>query len=303
MIILVISLCAVWQGKKLVDLYVYNSILTEKSFYFERQSEWFQYNLNGNHRKVAFPNKFQAITALNFDNEVIWIGTIEESDDSTFLAEYDPKYNDCTVLCSGNALEVQRLELSTITEFHFQPKTKRLSFLSGNDLYLYNGKEKRYNKIKSKILKTSSVFGKSMTWIDEETIVYINAIDHKLYKYNYVSKEETYTDIWSAAAINGFSPGNNSLIFLTGDTGSFGMLQFKLCSVNTNSWTKDSIYKYYGDQQIFGFDDTTRGILYMDYSFEEKKLYFTQCEKLKYAKRLSLDLEQVDNIVWPISSL
>lgn len=289
--------------KKLVDLYVYDSILAEKSFYFEKQNEWFQYHLDGKHRKVAFPNKFQAITALNYDNEVIWIGTIEKSENSIFLAEYNPQNNECTILCSENDLEDQGLELSTITEFHFQPKTKNLSFLAGHDLYLYNRKEKKLDKIKSKILKTSSVFGKSMTWIDEETIVYISAIDHKLYKYNYVNKEENYTNIWSAAAINGFSSRNNSLIFLTGDTGSFGMLQFKLCSVNTNSWTRNSIYKYYGDQQIFGFDDATKGILYMDYSFEEKKLYFTQCEKWKYSKRLPLDLEQVDNIVWPISSL
>ena len=151
LIIIVISLNAFWQGKKLVDLHVYNSILAEKSFYFERQNEWFQYHPDGKHRKVAFPSKFQAITALNYDNEVIWIGTTEKSEDSIFLAEYNPKYNDCTVLCSENDLEAQGLELSTITEFHFQPKTKNLSFLSGNDLYLYNRKEKRFDKIKSKI--------------------------------------------------------------------------------------------------------------------------------------------------------
>ena len=303
LIIIVISLNAVWQGKKLVDLHVYNSILAEKSFYFERQSEWFQYNLNGNHRKVAFPNKFQAITALNFDNEVIWIGTIEERDDSTFLAEYDPKYNDCTVLCSENDLEAQGLELSTITEFHFQPKTKNLSFLSGNDLYLYNRKEKRFDKIKSNIVETSSVFVRSMTWLDEDSMIYINLSDHKLYEYNYVDKRENCTDIW-AGTINGFSFESKNLIFSDGDIDFFDIQRSLLCFANTDSWTINSIYKYYG-KQILGIDDTTKGMLYTDYDYSEEKnkLYFTQCEKWKYSKRLPLDLEQVDNIVWPISSL
>ena len=151
LIIIIISLSAFWQEKKLVDLHVYDSILAEKSFYFEKQNEWFQYHLDGKHRKVAFPNKFQAITALNYDNEVIWIGTTEKSEDSIFLAEYNSKNNECTILCSENDLKAQGLELSTITEFHFQPKTKNLSFLSGNDLYLYNRKEKN---AMSEIVKT-----------------------------------------------------------------------------------------------------------------------------------------------------
>ena len=214
LIIIIISLSAFWQTKKLVDLHVYNSILTENPFYFEKQNEWFQYNLDEKHRKVSFPSKFQAITALNYDNEVIWIGTTEKSEDSIFLAEYNPKYNDCTVLCSENDLKAQGLELSTITEFHFQPKTKNLSFLSGNDLYLYNRKEKRFDKIKSNITETIIVFGMSVTWIDEETIVYINVnddSDFNLYEYNYVDKKENCTNIW-AASINGFSSENTASI-------------------------------------------------------------------------------------------
>ena len=302
--IIVISLSVVWQIKKFTDVRVYNSILAEKPFYFEMYNKWYQYHLDGNHSKVAFPSRFQAITALNYDNEVIWIGTVEESDDSTFLAEYDPKNNDCTVLCSENDLESQGLELSTITEFHFQPKTKSLSFLSGNDLYLYNRNEKRFDKIKSNIAETISVFGMSVTWIDEETIVYINLRegDHNLYEYNYTDKKETCTDIW-ASSINGISPDNRTLYYSTGDKDSFEILRSKICSVNVDSWTTNDVYIFYGDQQIFGIDDVTKGILCKDYSDEKKKLYFTQCEKWKYKKRLPLDLEHVDNIVWPVSEL
>ena len=330
LIIIIISLSAFWQTKKLVDLHVYNSILTENPFYFEKQNEWFQYNLDEKHRKVSFPSKFQAITALNYDNEVIWIGTTEKSEDSIFLAEYNPKYNDCTVLCSENDLKAQGLELSTITEFHFQPKTKNLSFLSGNDLYLYNRKEKRFDKIKSNITETIIVFGMSVTWIDEETIVYINVnddSDFNLYEYNYVDKKENCTNIW-AASINGFSSENKTLYFSVGDKDPFEMLRAKICSINIGYWTShieelqdsimvekssestdptpdvpENVYVFYGDQQIFGIDDVTKGILCMKYSDEKKELYFTQCENLKYKKRLLLDLEQVDNIVWPISSL
>lgn len=302
--IIVISLSVVWQIKKFTDVRVYNSILAEKPFYFEMYNKWYQYHLDGNHSKVAFPSRFQAITALNYDNEVIWIGTVEESDDSTFLVEYDPKNNDCTVLCSENDLEVQKLELSTITEFHFQPKTKSLSFLSGNDLYLYNKNEKRFDKIKSNIAETISVFGMSVTWIDEETIVYISLSegDHNLYEYNYVDKKETCTDIWDGS-INGISPDNKTLYCSTGDKDSFEILRAKICSVNIDSWTTNDVYIFYGNQQIFGIDDVTKGILCKDYSDEKKKLYFTQCEKWKYKKRLPLDLEHVDNIVWPVSEL
>ena len=326
LIIIVISLNAFWQGKKLVDLHVYNSILAEKSFYFERQNEWFQYHPDGKHRKVAFPSKFQAITALNYDNEVIWIGTTEKSEDSIFLAEYNPKYNDCTVLCSENDLEAQGLELSTITEFHFQPKTKNLSFLSGNDLYLYNRKEKRFDKIKSKIsgidlylyntkekrldkirskiLEARSVFAKNMTWIDEETIVYICLSDDELHEYNYVDKKDKCLNIM-AASINGFSIENKNLIYLGGDIDFFEIQRSLLCSVDTDSWTINSMYKYYGNKQILGIDDASKGMLYTDYDYsdEKRKLYFSQCEKWKYSKRLPIDLEQVGNIVWPISSL
>ena len=302
--IIVISLSVVWQIKKFTDVRVYNSILAEKPFYFEMYNKWYQYHLDGNHSKVAFPGKFQAITALNYDNEVIWIGTVEESDDSTFLAEYDPKNNDCTVLCSENDLGSQGLELSTITEFHFQPKTKSLSFLSGNDLYLYNRDEKRFDKIKSNIAETLSVFGMSVTWIDEETIVYINLRegDHNLYEYNYADRKETCTDIW-ASSINGISPDNRTLYYSTGDKDSFEILRSKICSVSINSWITNDVYIFYGNQQIFGIDDVTKGILCKDYSDEKKKLYFTQCEKWKYKKRLPLDLEHVDNIVWPVSEL
>ena len=38
LIIIIISLSAFWQTKKLVDLHVYNSILTENPFYFEKQN-------------------------------------------------------------------------------------------------------------------------------------------------------------------------------------------------------------------------------------------------------------------------
>ncbi len=302
--IIVISLSVVWQIKKFIDVRVYNSILAEKPFYFEMYNKWYQYHLDGNHSKVDFPSRFQAITALNYDNEVIWIGTVEESDDSTFLAEYDPKNNDCTVLCLENDLEVQELELSTITEFHFQPKTKRLSFLSGNDLYLYNRDEKRFDKIKSNIKETTSVFGMSVTWLDKDTIVYISLRegDHNLYEYNYVDKEDRCTDIW-AASINGISPDNKTIYFSTGDKDSFEILRSKICSVNVDSWTTNDVYIFYGDQQIFGIDDVTKGILCKDYSDEKKKLYFTQCEKWKYKKRLPLDLEHADNIVWPVSEL
>ena len=271
LIIIIISLSAFWQTKKLVDLHVYNSILTENPFYFEKQNEWFQYNLDEKHRKVSFPSKFQAITALNYDNEVIWIGTTEKSEDSIFLAEYNPKYNDCTVLCSENDLKAQGLELSTITEFHFQPKTKNLSFLSGNDLYLYNRKEKRFDKIKSNITETIIVFGMSVTWIDEETIVYINVnddSDFNLYEYNYVDKKENCTDIW-AGSINGISPDNKTIYYLTGDKDSFEILRTKICSVNIDSWTTNDVYIFYGDQQIFGIDDVTKGILCKDYSDEK----------------------------------
>lgn len=265
-------------------------------------NRWYQHHLDGNHSKVVFPSKFQAITALNYDNEVVWIGTIEESDDSIFLAEYNPEYNECTVLCSENDLEAQGLELSTITEFHFQPKTKNLSFLSGNDLYLYNRKEKRFDKIKSKIKETTSVFGMSVTWVDEETIVYISLSPNKLHEYNYVDKKENCTDIW-AGSINGISPDNKTIYYLTGDKDSFEILRTKICSVNIDSWTTNDVYIFYGDQQIFGIDDVTKGILCKDYSDEKKKLYVTQCEKWKYKKKLPLDLEKVDNIVWPVSEL
>ena len=212
LVIIGISLSTAWQIKKLTDVQVYKSILAEKPCYFEMYNRWYQHHLDGNHSKVVFPSKFQAITALNYDNEVVWIGTIEESDDSIFLAEYNPEYNECTVLCSENDLEAQGLELSTITEFHFQPKTKNLSFLSGNDLYLYNRKEKRFDKIKSKIKETTSVFGMSVTWVDEETIVYISLSPNKLHEYNYVDKKENCTDIW-AGSINGISPDNKTIYY------------------------------------------------------------------------------------------
>ena len=240
LVIIGISLSTAWQIKKLTDVQVYKSILAEKPFYFEMYNRWYQHHLDGNHSKVVFPSKFQAITALNYDNEVVWIGTIEESNDSIFLAEYNPKYNECTVLCSENDLEAQGLELSTITEFHFQPKTKNLSFLSGNDLYLYNRKEKRFDKIKSKIKETTSVFGMSVTWVDEETIVYISLSPNKLHEYNYVDKKENCTDIW-ASSINGISPDNKTIYYLTGDKDSFEILRTKICSVNIDSWTKYSL--------------------------------------------------------------
>ena len=192
--------------------------------------------------------------------------------------------------------------MSTITEFHFQPKTKNLSFLSGNDLYLYNRKEKRFDKIKSKIKETTSVFGMSVTWVDEETIVYISLSPNKLHEYNYVDKKENCTDIW-AGSINGISPDNKTIYYLTGDKDSFEILRTKICSVNIDSWTTNDVYIFYGDQQIFGIDDVTKGILCKDYSDEKKKLYVTQCEKWKYKKKLPLDLEKVDNIVWPVSEL
>ena len=304
LVIIGISLSTAWQIKKLTDVQVYKSILAEKPCYFEMYNRWYQHHLDGNHSKVVFPSKFQAITALNYDNEVVWIGTIEESDDSIFLAEYNPEYNECRVLCSENDLEAQGLELSTITEFHFQPKTKNLSFLSGNDLYLYNRKEKRFDKIKSKIKETTSVFGMSVTWVDEETIVYISLSPNKLHEYNYVDKKDKCLNIM-AASINGFSIENKNLIYLGGDIDFFEIQRSLLCSVDTDSWTINSMYKYYGNKQILGIDDASKGMLYTDYDYsdEKRKLYFSQCEKWKYSKRLPIDLEQVGNIVWPISSL
>ena len=144
----------------------------------------------------------------------------------------------------------------------------------------------------------------SVTWIDEETIVYISLSegDHNLYEYNYVDKKETCTDIWDGS-INGISPDNKTLYCSTGDKDSFEILRAKICSVNIDSWTTNDVYIFYGNQQIFGIDDVTKGILCKDYSDEKKKLYFTQCEKWKYKKRLPLDLEHVDNIVWPVSEL
>ena len=41
----------------------------------------------------------------------------------------------------------------------------------------------------------------SVTWVDEETIVYISLSPNKLHEYNYVDKKENCTDIW-ASSIN-----------------------------------------------------------------------------------------------------
>lgn len=99
------------------------------------------------------------------------------------------------------------------------------------------------------------------------------------------------------------APDNKTIYYLTGDKDSFEILRTKICSVNIDSWTTNDVYIFYGDQQIFGIDDVTKGILCKDYSDEKKKLYVTQCEKWKYKKKLPLDLEKVDNIVWPVSEL